>query len=104
VEIRALIGAHNQRLQVPKVLFPALQIDFFSCALCHSTSSSLFEGFLDAPDSGLLHALLKPFDRQSWKVSEQSAAIAIIFIFFQVFLIDEPKVPCYSCSSLNGYR
>jgi len=57
-----LIGAHHQQLQVPKVLFPALQIDIFSDALCHSTSSSLFEGFLDAPDSGLLHALLKHFD------------------------------------------
>jgi len=62
VEIRALIGAHHQKLQVPKVLFPALQIDFFSGALCHSTSSSLFEGFLDAPGSSLLHALLKSID------------------------------------------
>ena len=85
VEIRALIGAHNQRLQVPKVLFPALQIDIFSDALCHSTSSSLFEGFLDAPDSGLLNALLKPFDWHSWKVSEQSAAIAIIFLISSLF-------------------
>jgi len=32
---------------------------FFSGALCHSASSSLLEGLLDAPDSGLLHALLK---------------------------------------------
>jgi hypothetical protein len=56
VKIRALIGAYHQKLQVPKVLFPTLQIDF-SGALCHLTSSSLFEGFFDVPDPGLLHAL-----------------------------------------------
>ena len=74
-----------------KFCFLRFRSIFFSGALWHSTSSSLFEGFLGAPGSGLLHALLKPLVWQSWKVSEQSVAIAIIF-FFQVFSIYEPTV------------
>jgi hypothetical protein len=85
VEIRALIGAHHQKLQVPKVMFPALQIDFFSDALCHSTSSSLFEGFLDAPDSGLLHALLKTLidSRGKFQSSRLPLRSSFFFKFFR---------------------
>ena len=42
-----------------KFCFLRLRSIFFSGALRHSTLRSLFGGFLDAPDSGLLHALLK---------------------------------------------